>query len=29
MFKDNPMFDEVVEIMKENRRKDEADPNYP
>jgi hypothetical protein len=28
MFKDNPMFDEVVEIMKENRRKDEADPDY-
>ena len=28
MFKDNPMFDQVVEIMKENRRKDEADSNY-
>jgi hypothetical protein len=25
MFKDSPMFDEVVEIMAENRRKDDAE----
>ena len=25
MFKDNPMFDEVLEIMAENRRKDDTD----
>jgi hypothetical protein len=28
MFKDDPMFAEVVDIMKENRRKDDADPGY-
>lgn len=28
MFKDDPMFAEVVEIMKENRRKDDEDPGY-
>jgi hypothetical protein len=28
MFKDDPMFAEVLEIMKENRRKDEEDPGY-
>jgi predicted RNase H-like HicB family nuclease len=28
MFKDDPMFDEVLEIMKENRRKDDEDPGY-
>jgi hypothetical protein len=28
MFKDDPMFAEVVEIMEENRRKDDADPGY-
>jgi hypothetical protein len=29
MFKDDPMFADVVEIMKQNRRKDEEDPAYP
>jgi hypothetical protein len=29
MFKDNPMFDEVLEIMAENRRKEDADPDNP
>jgi hypothetical protein len=28
MFKDDPMFAEVLGIMKENRRKDEEDPGY-
>jgi hypothetical protein len=28
MFKDNPLFDEVIEIMAENRRLDEEDPDY-
>jgi hypothetical protein len=28
MFKDDPMFAEVLEIMKENRRKDDEDPGY-
>ena len=28
MFKDNPMFDEVLEIMKQNRKKNDEDPNY-
>lgn len=27
IFKDNPMFDEVLAIMAENRRKDDADPD--
>lgn len=29
MFKDDPMFAEVLEIMKENRRKDDEDPAFP
>lgn len=29
MFKDDPYFDEVVEIMAENRRKMDADPDVP
>jgi hypothetical protein len=29
MFRDNPMFDEVLEIMATNRRKDDADPDAP
>jgi len=29
MFKDDPYFDEVIEIMKENRRKMDADPDVP
>jgi hypothetical protein len=29
MFKDNPLFAEVVEIMAEQRRQAEEDPNYP
>lgn len=28
MFKGDPMFTEVLEIMKENRRKDDEDPGY-
>ena len=28
MFKDDPMFAEVLEIMKDSRRKDEEDPRY-
>ena len=28
MFKDNPMFDDVLRIMEENRKRDEADPDY-
>jgi hypothetical protein len=28
MFKGDPMFAEGVEIMKENRRKDDVDPGY-
>jgi predicted RNase H-like HicB family nuclease len=28
MFKDDPMFAEVLEIMKENRRKDDEDAGY-
>ena len=28
MFKDDPMFAEVLEIMKENRRKDDENPGY-
>jgi hypothetical protein len=28
MFKDDPMFAEVLEIMKENRKKDHEDPAY-
>jgi hypothetical protein len=28
MFKDDPMFAEVLEIMKDNRRKDDEDPGY-
>jgi hypothetical protein len=28
MFKDDPMFAEMLEIMKENRRKDEEDQDY-
>jgi len=28
MFKDNPMFDEVLEIMAESRRKEDADPDH-
>jgi hypothetical protein len=28
MFKDDPMFAEVLEIMKANRRKDDEDPGY-
>ena len=28
MFKDDPMFAEVLEIMKENRRKDDEDQGY-
>ena len=29
MFKDDPMFQEVVEIIAENRRKMDSDPNIP
>ena len=29
MFKDDPDFDEVLEIMAENRRKMDADPDVP
>ncbi len=29
MFKDDPMFKEVVEIMVERRRQDDADPDCP
>jgi hypothetical protein len=29
MFKDDPLFDEVVEIMAENRRRRNADPDVP
>ena len=29
MFKDEPMFDEVLKIMAESRRKDNADPHIP
>jgi hypothetical protein len=29
MFKDNPYFDEVIEIMKENRRLMDLDPEVP
>ncbi len=29
MFKDNPDFEEVVEIMAENRRRMDADPDVP
>lgn len=29
MFKDNPMFDEVLEIMAENRQKDDAEADGP
>jgi len=29
MFKDDPYFDEVVEIMAENRRTMDADPDVP
>jgi hypothetical protein len=28
MFKDNPLFDEVVEIMAEQRRQADEDPDY-
>lgn len=28
MFKDNPLFDDVVGIMAENRKMDDADPDY-
>jgi hypothetical protein len=28
MFKDDPMFAEVLQIMKENRRKDDEDPGH-
>lgn len=28
MFQNEPMFDEVLRIMEENCRRDEADPNY-
>src|SRR6516165_5466564 len=28
MFKDDPMFAEVLEIMKDNRSKDDVDPGY-
>ena len=28
MFKDDPMFAEVLEIMKQNRSKDDEDPGY-
>jgi hypothetical protein len=28
MFKDDPMFDEVLDIMKQNRRKDDENPDY-
>ena len=28
MFKDDPMFAEVLEIMKTNRRKDDEEPEY-
>jgi hypothetical protein len=28
MFKDDPMFADVLEIMKDNRRKDDEDPEY-
>ncbi len=28
MFKDDPMFAEILEIMKGNRRKDDEDPEY-
>ncbi len=28
MFKDDPMFADVLEIIKENRRKDDEDPGY-
>ncbi len=28
MFKDEPMFDEVRQIMADNRKRDDADPNY-
>ena len=28
MFKDNPLFDEVIEIMAENRRLADEDPDY-
>jgi predicted RNase H-like HicB family nuclease len=29
MFKDDPYFDEVIDIMAENRRKMDADPDMP
>ena len=29
MFKDDPYFDEVIDIMAENRRKMDADPDVP
>src|SRR5947209_19757435 len=29
MFKDDPYFDEVVEMMAENRRRKDADPDVP
>ena len=28
MFKDDPIFDDVVRIMAENRKKEEADPDF-
>lgn len=28
MFKDDPMFKDVCRIMEENRKKDDADPDY-
>ena len=28
MFKDDPMFAEILKIMKGNRRKDDEDPEY-
>lgn len=28
MFKDHPMFEEVTQIMADNRRKDDVDPDY-
>jgi predicted RNase H-like HicB family nuclease len=28
MFKESPLFDEVLQIMEENRKADDADPDY-
>jgi hypothetical protein len=29
MFQGNPLFDDVQQIMADNRQRDEADPDYP